>query len=229
MQSKVIRTQEFAHETAEAVANAVRRSQGSDQYCVLGLSGGSTPRPVYERLASLPGIQWDKLIITFGDERCVPPDHRDSNYAMVRAALLDRAGIPTENVLRMKGEMQPDEAALDYERQLDDLASRLGRTSISYDLLLLGIGDDGHTASLFPGTTALSVTIRRVVENYVPKLSSYRLTLTLPFINTSKLIFFLMNDPKKSGILEEVLRGTEKYPAAHVKPRDGSIFWYVGS
>src|SRR5207248_4371177 len=130
----------------------------------IALSGGNTPRPVYSEWARIgKDLPWERMLITFGDERCVPPDDQQSNYRMARECLLGSAKIPERSVLRMRGEIDPESAAQEYERQLDAFAAARGEKLYQHDLILLGMGDDGHTASLFPGTAALEARDRQVV------------------------------------------------------------------
>ncbi len=188
----------------------------------IALSGGNTPRPVYEALAGVktPWANWE---ITFGDERCVPPDSDQSNYRMAREALFDRIDIPSKNILRLRGEDDPATAAADYQKEL------LARSEhYRHDLILLGMGDDGHTASLFPGTEALTVTNRLVVANYVPKFSTHRLTFTYPLLNAARHVCFLVNSIGKEAVLQEVFGGHSSYPSAAVAPTDGRVTWLLG-
>lgn len=197
----------------------------------LGLSGGSTPSALFTLLASAGfagRIDWNRVHVFWGDERCVPPDHPDSNYRMARETLLDHVPLPEANIHRMHGEMVPAQAAADYER---DLQSFFGADDLPrFDLLLQGLGDDGHTASLFPGTTALHERKRRVVENYVPRLGAWRITLTVPVINAAANVVFLVEGAKKSGALRAVLQGPyqpDVYPSQFIQPVDGRLLWLV--
>ncbi|HWL51150.1 MAG TPA: 6-phosphogluconolactonase [Chthoniobacteraceae bacterium] len=194
----------------------------------LGLCGGGTPKPVYAALAQTP-IDWRRVQLTFGDERCVPPDDAQSNYRMVRETLLDPAGIPEGNVFRMEGERDPAEAAARYEERLANVAARMGESRYVHDLLLLGMGDDGHTASLFPETAALEESQRNVMANFVPKFGTHRITFTYPLINAARQVCFLVNDPAKEPILEAVLAGGSGYPAERVAPASGKVQWLVGA
>lgn len=188
----------------------------------IALSGGNTPRPVYEALSKL-GRPWDKWEITFGDERCVPPDNEQSNFRMARLAWFEPAVVPAQNILRMEGESVPDAAAQKYEREL------LSRSDpYRHDLILLGMGDDGHTASLFPRTGALQVKDRLVVANYVPKFSGHRLTFTYPLLNAARHVCFLVSSPGKEAVLNEVLAGNADYPSAAIAPADGRVTWLLG-
>jgi 6-phosphogluconolactonase len=206
------------------LADAAIRARGQ---FTLGLAGGSTPRPVYAQLAREASLDWAKIHIFWGDERCVPPDHAASNYRMARAALLDHVPLPEANIHRIPGERQPEEAALAYERELR--AFFVGDWP-RCDLLLLGMGDDGHTASLFPGTAALTVQNRWVVENYVEKLDAWRITLTVPAINAAANVIFLVTGADKAEALHAVREGSplpEQYPSQLVQPGQGSVVWLV--
>ncbi len=191
----------------------------------LALSGGNTPRPVYEALAKHRGA-WSKWIITFGDERCVPPDSDQSNYRMAKEALFDHVPIPAENILRVRGEADPTVAAQEYE---DTLRARTKNGLYRHDLLLLGMGDDGHTASLFPGTEALGEKDRWVVSNFVPKFDSHRITFTYPILDAARHVCFLVNSKGKDAILEEVFSGKSNYPCAAVRPPQGNVTWMLGA
>lgn len=190
-----------------------------------GLSGGSTPRPVYEALARSRDA-WGGWIFTFGDERCVPPDHPDSNYRMVRETLFHRTPVPEENLLRIRGEEEPVKAAEEYEAALRQ--SCRGAPLYRHDLLLLGMGEDGHTASLFPGTEALAAQERWVAANYVPRLGSWRITLTFPVLNAARHVCFLVTRRGKEAVLERVLGGDCSLPASRVRPTNGTLTWLIG-
>ena len=192
----------------------------------LALSGGNTPRPVYEALAKHRDA-WSKWIFTFGDERCVPPDSDQSNYRMAKEALFDKVPIPAENILRIRGEADPAVAAQEYEDALK--ARTKGNGPYRHDLLLLGMGDDGHTASLFPGTDALGITDRWVVSNFVPKFNTHRITFTYPLLNAARHVCFLVNSKGKDSILEEVFSGKSSYPCAAVRPTQGNLTWMLGA
>src|SRR5919106_3962982 len=161
----------------------------------VALSGGSTPKSVYALLASdgyKERIPWHQVHLFWGDERCVPPDHPESNYRMVRESLLAKVKIPNENVHRMQGEKEPAVAALEYAAILKEFVHLPAGSLPRFDLILLGIGEDGHTASLFPGSDALEASECVVKACYVDKLKSHRLTLTLPVLNAGKQIAFLV-------------------------------------
>jgi len=147
---------------------------------------------------------------------------------MVRETLLVPAAIPEKSILRMRGEINPQTAAQEYQDQLDLLAAQRGEPIYEHDLILLGLGDDGHTASLFPGTAALDETIRRVVANFVSKLDAWRLTFTLPLINHARHICFLVGAAKNADLIEHVLDGDPQFPASRVNPSAGDVTWIIG-
>jgi 6-phosphogluconolactonase len=196
----------------------------------LALAGGGTPKPVYERLA-MPdvagAIEWSRVHVFFGDERCVPPDDPQSNFRMAREALLARVPIPDENVHRVRGEDPPTVAAEEAERSLRDVVPAAPVPSL--DLVFLGLGDDGHTASLFPDTAALGEQSRLVVANFVEKLSSWRVTFTAPLINAARDVVFLVEGAGKAAALEAVLEGPftpTLLPSQLVRP-GGSLHWFA--
>jgi len=191
------------------------------------LAGGSTPKVAYEILARdyAETIDWGRVHAFFGDERSVPPDHEDSNYRMAREALLDH--VPVGGVHRMRGELPPEDAASAYE---DELRGFFGAEGLPrFDLILLGIGGDGHTASLFPETSALEVTDRLAVANPVLKLDTTRITLTAPVLNAARAVNFLVAGEGKARALKEILEGDadpRMYPAKLVQPPGGPA-WMV--
>jgi 6-phosphogluconolactonase len=157
----------------------------------------------------------------------VPPDDEQSNYLMARHSLLDAVPIPPGNVFRIQGELPPEEAAADYDARLAQVASRFGESRYRHDLLLLGMGPDGHTASLFPGTDALAEQTRNVVHNFVPKFDTYRITFTYPLINAARHVCFIVGGDDKKPIVSQILAGHTEYPAAHVSPTDGRLTWLL--
>lgn len=196
----------------------------------LALSGGSTPQTLYELLATpayAGRIDWQHVHVFWGDERCVPPDHIDSCYRMAREALLDHVPLPPDNIRRIQGELSPEEAAAKYERILhhffDNQAPR-------FDLILLGMGEDGHTASLFPGTKALQEEKRWAVENYVEVKQMWRVTLTKTAINAAANIMFLVSGGGKAERLRQVLQGDFSpydLPSQFIKPENGELMWFI--
>ena len=226
-----LKTYKDKQELAEAAArDFVERAQKAIEDTgrfVVALAGGSTPEATYEMLATeeyADRLDWSKVHVFFGDERSVPPDDEDSNYRMANEALLSH--VPVGSVHRMKGELHPDEAAAEYEEELREFFGTPGRPP-EFDLIQLGIGDDGHTASLFPNTPALDVTDCWVAQNPVPKLETVRITLTLPVLNAAKAISFLIAGEGKAEALREVLEGDADpydYPSKFVQPV-GELNW----
>ncbi|MEX1117198.1 MAG: 6-phosphogluconolactonase [Terrimicrobiaceae bacterium] len=192
----------------------------------LALSGGNTPRPVYEALAKTDAA-WGKWVFTFGDERCVPPDDSQSNYRMAKESLFDHAPIPAENILRIQAEEAPEVAAARYEH---DLRKQAGEAPIyRHDLILLGMGDDGHTASLFPETAALQESKAWVVANYVPKFETHRITMTYPLLNAARQVCFLVNSKGKDEMLKNVFSGDYDFPCTKIRPTNGNLVWLLGA
>jgi 6-phosphogluconolactonase len=222
MPPEILHTRSFVSDAVALIAGEAVKAIEARGVFRIALSGGNTPRPVYEALAALD-LPWDKWEITFGDERCVPPDSDQSNFRMARLAWFDRARVPAASILRMEGESDPASAAAKYEREL-----LFHSTPYVHDLVLLGMGDDGHTASLFPGTEALHVTARLIVANYVPKFSTHRLTFTYPLLNAARHVCFMVSSPGKEDVLKEVLAGNTDYPSAAVAPADGRVTWLLG-
>jgi 6-phosphogluconolactonase len=220
--------QEAAREFDHAVSDALR-----DRVVFrVALSGGSTPRALHERLARKPyrpRIAWDRIRFFFGDERCVPPDHERSNYRMARETLFDPLRIPSDHVFRMRGEANPPAAAAEYERTLEREFAR-SPSRPRYDLVFLGLGPDGHTASLFPGTKALRERVRLVVANDVPNFQEWRLTSTYRLLNAARRVVFLAAGEEKREPVNKILKreaGYRKLPAAGVRPREGALLWLL--
>ena len=196
----------------------------------VALAGGSTPKATYELLAAEPyrsQVDWSKVQVFFGDERTVPPDHADSNYRMAREALLSKVPIPDDNVHRMRGEIDPEQAAMEYGRMLKEKFGDEG----GIDLVLLGMGDDGHTASLFPHTAALEEVKHRCVANRVEKLNTTRLTLSAPFINRALYVLVLVTGANKAARVAEVLEGEpdpQRLPIQLIDPvPPGKAIWLM--
>ena len=223
-------TEAAAQAKARFVAALAKECLITQGRFTIALSGGSTPRRLYQVLASPPyasEMEWDRWQVFWSDERCVPPDHEDSNYRMAREELLNHVAIPDTNVHRMRGEDDPHESAKAYESVVREVFQS---AAPSFDLILLGIGDDGHTASLFPGTPALGEQDRLVVVNWVPDLEVHRITFTLPLINAAKAVAFLDTDETKAGVLRQVLEpapGEDMPPAGLVRPPPGVVHWFI--
>lgn len=223
--SRLIETSNFAADAARLILDEARAAIDARGLFRFALAGGNTPRIIYAELARSAGdLPWNRVQITFGDERCVPPDSDRSNFRMAREALLDHVAIPEGNIFRMRGEIEPAAAAREYEEKLAAVAARFGEPRYVHDLILLGLGEDGHTASLFPGTAALAERERNVVANHVPQLATDRITFTYPLINCARSIYFLVNDRAKRPLVEEILAGGSSHPAAGVQ---GAVRWIV--
>jgi len=201
----------------------------------VALSGGSTPKAIFGLLAADEAagrnkLPWDEVQIFFGDERHVPPDHPDSNYRMANAALLSKVPIPPANVHRVHAELDAARSAVEYESELRSVfGSRTGEIP-RFDLIMLGMGPDGHTASLFPGSTALHERAALVAATWVEKFKSHRITFTYPLLNAAAEILFVAGGADKADMLRNVLRGDpsgQTYPAADVRPASGRLLWLV--
>jgi len=225
----VIRTKNFVADAAYLILERAREAIAERNEFRIALSGGNTPAPVYARLAAeAHDLPWKSVRFTFGDERCVPPDDPKSNFRMARENLFVPAAVPEKSIMRLRGEIDPQIAAQEYEDQLNAIATERGERIYQHDLILLGLGDDGHTASLFPQTAALDETTRRVVANFVPKLNAWRLTFTFPLINHARRILFLVGASKNPQLIERVLAGDRQFPAARVDPSAGEVTWMIG-
>ena len=232
--------EEVALAAAERFAGNAREAITEHGVFSVALAGGNTPRRVYELLASNPFrdlIEWSSVHLFFGDERCVPPDHPDSNYGMVYKALISAIDIPAVNVHRMLGEGNAEESAASYEEELRDFFAEVSWPR--FDLVLLGMGEDGHTASLFPGSDAVMEESKWVVATRMEKpleiQSQQRLTLTLPVFNHAAHVVFLVTGKGKAERLAEVLdlphgarrEKTASLPAQLIQPLNGSLEWLV--
>jgi 6-phosphogluconolactonase len=218
----------LAAAAADIVESSAMESARAGRRFSIALSGGSTPKTLFEMLAEEPRvsrIDWKNWDIYFSDERCVPPDHPDSNFRIARLAMLDHVPINPSNVLRMHGESDPQEAAIEYGRRLK---TDFGDGGL--DLVLLGMGDDGHTASLFPGTAALSETHHRCVANFVPKLNVWRITMSAPFINRARRVAILVAGAGKAARITQVLDGPKdptNLPIQLIDPPNGELLWLM--
>jgi 6-phosphogluconolactonase len=219
------------------VSVAARAIRASGRLAV-ALSGGSTPKRLYELLAApayAHRVDWSRVQLFWGDERCVPPDHPASNYRMTREALLDHVSVPDANVHRVRGEDAPARAAAAYEREVRQVfATQEGPPSLAagrrFDLVLLGMGDNGHTASLFPGLTAVRQKEPWVVAEHVAEVSMWRVTVTPPVLNAAAHVAFLVSGAEKAAMLHRVLEGPlepDVLPAQAIVPVYGVLDWLV--
>jgi 6-phosphogluconolactonase len=201
----------------------------------IALSGGSTPKAIFALLAAdhaagANTIAWDKVQVFFGDERPVPPDHPDSNYRMASEALLSKVPLPLANIHRVHGELDAVTAAARYEAEVHSVFGTRAGEIPRFDLILLGMGADGHTASLFPGTTALTEERAIVTATWVEKLKTHRITFTYPLINHAAEILFITGGADKATMLRNILRGDptgQTYPSQDVRPVNGRLFWFT--
>ena len=207
----------YDHATKQFQILAEEAVRLRDRFLV-ALSGGSTPIPLYERLARSEAMDWESVHIFWSDERCVPPDDPASNYTAARKALLERVPIPAAQIHRIEGERPPLEAADAYEVLVRQTLGADGR----FDLVLLGLGADGHTASLFPRHQALTEIERWILPVHVSSDPAWRITMTLPSINAARHVQFLIVGKEKSDAVSRIERG-EDLPAARVRPTDGDV------
>ena len=225
--------QELFAAAAEEVVKLANESVAARGQFTIALSGGSTPKSLFNLLATnaKSTLPWDRTFFFFGDERHVPPTDPDSNYRMANEAMLSKVPVPTGNVFRFQAE-NPDAVAtaVEYEQTLRKFFQSGTGDIPKFDLILLGMGPDGHTASLFPGTAGLQEKSKLVIANWVEKLKTHRLSFTLPLINAARNVAFLVSGADKAPALKAVLEGNapgEQYPAKLVAPRDGKLIWFV--
>jgi 6-phosphogluconolactonase len=225
--------QELFEAAAEEVIRCAKEAVAARGRFAIALSGGSTPRNMFALLATNArnSLPWDKTFFFWGDERHVPPTDADSNYRMADEAMLSKIPVAAANVFRVPAENPEASVVADeYEKTLQKFFELKPGEFPRFDLILLGMGPDGHTASLFPGTEALKEKSRLVVANYVEKLKASRLTLTLPVLNAARNVAFLVSGADKAPALHGVLEGDatgEQYPAKLVKPDAGRLIWFV--
>ena len=224
---QIIPTKYFADESAAWIAAQAEAAIAERGLFRLALAGGDTPRAVHEALARIgANIAWPRVQITFGDERCVPPDDADSNFRMAKESLFDRVPLPAGNIFRIRGEIAPEDAAREYEDKLAAVAARFAEPRYVHDLILLGMGPDGHTASLFPGSPALDESVRNVIPATGPKPPPQRITMTFPLLNAARQVCFLVKGDGKLPLVEKIAAGDASYPAGRVRAE--SVRWMVG-
>lgn len=224
----------LAEAAAEEIARRAEDAIATRGRFTIALSGGSTPKPAYARLAEDPWrdrIDWSRVHVFWGDDRHVPPDHPDSNFAMAHDALLSKVPLPADNIHRMRAE-KPDaaRAADEYEWTLRSAFNLDEGQWPRFDLVLMGIGEDAHTASLFPGSDAVRERSRLVIAPWVGSLATFRITLTLPVFNRAACALFLVSGEEKAEALRNVLEGDlqpDRFPAQGVRPESGDLVWLV--
>lgn len=218
--------------TTEKIINTINQATQKKGICNVALAGGNTPRGVYSMLATdtyKDRVDWNCVHFFWGDERTVPPDHTDSNYGMVQKSLLSHITIAEENIHRTRGEIGPDQSAAEYLVLLRD---HFKEEIPHFDLIILGLGEDGHTASLFPGTGALEVNDVPAIAVFVTKLNTWRITLTMSVLNNAGEIIFLVSGKSKSKVVKEIIdavQPTKDLPATLVRPENGTINWMLDS
>ena len=225
----------MAEGSARLFAAHVEKAVSTRGIARVAISGGSTPKAMFKLLADPAGpflqtIPWDKLQLFWVDERCVPPDDPESNYGVARELLLSQVPIPPEHVYRMEGELDPEEAAARYESTLRNVMKLEGAESPAFDLVMLGMGPDGHTASLFPHTAGLDEMGRLVIANHVPQKESWRISLTWPVINQAGEVAFEIEGASKADVLAEVLTGPrepERLPSQLIRPSSGKLLFLL--
>jgi 6-phosphogluconolactonase len=218
------------HAAAEEFNRLGRAAIAERGRFTVALSGGSTPRSLYSLLAKdYAGFPWGDTFLFFGDERHVPPDHPDSNYRMVNEALLSKVPVPASNVYRVTAE-NPDAnaAALEYEDKLRKFFKLAPGEFPHFDLILLGLGPDGHTASLFPDSEGLKEQSRLVIANWVEKFNTHRITFTFPVLNHATDVMFLSSGENKADMVREILEGhhVPPFPAQQIEP-EGRLVWML--
>ncbi len=225
---------ELAEAAAERFVDIVKERQSAAGTVRVALSGGSTPRALFNLLASdrfRSEIDWGQIDIFWGDERTVPPDDKDSNYRMARETLLSKVPIPDEHVHRIRCELEPDAAASDYELELTQVFGDVNPEGPpQFDLILLGIGTDGHTASCFPGTSALWVRDRLVVANPVPQQQTTRLTLSVPVLLAARNVLFLVAGEDKAPAVHLAIEGDwnpDETPSQFLRDASGTVIWML--
>jgi 6-phosphogluconolactonase len=233
LEIKIFETEEELHNFASAhILSTISEAISLRNKCFVSLSGGTTPRMTYARMAETTReqiVDWEPVHFFWGDERCVPPDDERSNYLMVKKALLSFIDIPPENIHRIKGEMNPDDSAHDYEAELKRSFST--ESTPRFDVMLLGLGEDAHTASLFPYSPALKEKQRWAVPVLKGDGES-RITLTLPVINRAATTIFIVSGGNKAEAVYRVLLNhfdPDKHPAQGIKPESGNLFWLMDS
>ncbi|MGC3975435.1 MAG: 6-phosphogluconolactonase [Nitrospira sp.] len=226
--------QEVVRAAATLFVTVGQQAIGKRARFLVALSGGSTPKALYTVLAShefATQLDWSKVHFLFGDERAVPPTHRDSNFALANTLLFTPLNIPAAHIHRMHGEDPPETAASQYEDLLRRLTATMSEQWPVLDLVLLGMGEDGHTASLFPGTPALIEQTRWVVPGISPQGTRSRITLTLGVINHASVILFLVTGLTKAAVVRRVVEShanaSDAYPAARIRPETGRLVWYL--
>lgn len=218
--------------TAEWISSLVERTIQSRGIARIAISGGNTPRRAFQLLADpahpfRERVDWQRLLLFWVDERCVPPDNADSNFHMTQEALLSKVPLPEENIVRIEGELDPEEAAARYESALRNRFRLEGAELPRFDFIHLGLGDNGHTASLFPYSDALDSMMRLAVSAHVEAKNPWRVSLTWPVINYASQVMFQIHGASKPDVVREVFLGPydpERLPAQLIRPQSGDLY-----
>ncbi|MBA3827657.1 MAG: 6-phosphogluconolactonase [Taibaiella sp.] len=228
---KVFKTiEELTDATAKFIIEVARHTIEAKGRFVIALSGGNTPEQLYILLTKQPfcdQIEWDRTFIFWGDERCVPLDDKKNNAYTARLLLLDKIQIPAANINPIPVDLSPVEAAIKYESTINEF---FGENPPAFDLILLGLGENGHTASLFPGTDVIHENVRIIKEVYVPEQKMFRVTMTAKLINQADNVLFLVAGAGKADIFKIVQTSAyqpDRYPAQLIKPVMGNLYWFV--
>jgi 6-phosphogluconolactonase len=224
-------TRQLAEDFAAEIIRMARDAHEAGKPCTIMLSGGSTPKALFEAIVKLatPDTPWDQVHLYWGDERCVPPDDAESNYLMTRQTLLDKINIPEKNIYRIKGESEPTAEARRYAEKLLSVNPDNNGTPV-FDLVILGMGDDGHTASVFPDNLRIFQSENLCETAANPYSGQQRITVTPRVINNAKRIVFMVTGKNKAGVLKETIEkkgNYSEYPASHINPTNGELVWYI--
>src|SRR5271163_1882207 len=223
--------EKLARAMAEQLLEAAQEAVASRGLARIAISGGNTPKRTFEMLADPAATEfsvfpWDKTDLFWVDERCVPPDDKDSNYRMTKLALLDKVPLAADHVFRIEGELDPELAAARYESVIRNRFRLEGAELPTFDLVALGMGPDGHTASLFPHTAGIHELTRIAIANHVPQKETWRVTLTSPVINQGRKVVFLIGGADKATVLKSVLSDKydpETWPSQVIQPKSGQL------
>jgi 6-phosphogluconolactonase len=220
--------EQLAHDFAQFFADWANRQT---KVATVALSGGSTPRRLFEILATdyAQAIDWSALLFFWGDDRCVPPDHEESNFKMANDLLLRKVGVPEANIFRVHGEDDPAQEAIRYSEVIEQTVQIENRLP-AFDLAIQGMGDDGHTASIFPHQMELLTDPRTCAVAVHPVSGQQRITLTGPVINNAKTIAFLVGGANKAEKVHSIITrdtASADYPSTHIQPNNGTLYWYI--
>ncbi len=226
---------DLSEAAAEHLFNQIEDAVSARGLARVAISGGSTPKRMFELLADPTGpyvkrMPWDHMQLYWVDERCVPPDHPESNYRMTREAMLDEVPLRADQIFRIEGELEPELAAARYESVIRRQFRLEGAEIPTFDVISLGMGDDGHTASLFPHTEGIYELGRIAIANHVPQKDTWRVTLTSPVLNQARDVFFLVQGKDKAPVLKQVLLGKrdpDTYPSQLIRPASGRLLFML--